>query len=97
MLQPIGSQRARHDWVTELIDDHLFLVVNVEMLKKKKRIINSSLLKCGCAPVEENIFSPLYILASFVTDQMPIVVWVYLWAFYLVPFYICFCTNTMLS
>ena len=37
VLQPIGSQRARHDWVTELIDDHLFLVVNVEMLKKKKK------------------------------------------------------------
>ena len=30
-------------------------------------------------------FSPLYSLASFVEGKMPIGVWVYLWAFYLVP------------
>ena len=47
----LQSQRLRHDWVTELTDDHLFLIANVEVFKK---IINSSLLKCGCAPVEEN-------------------------------------------
>ena len=38
--------------MTELTEDHLFLIANVEVLKKK--IINSSLLKCGCAPVEES-------------------------------------------
>ena len=31
------------------------------------------------------IFSPLYILASFVKDKVSIGVWVYLWAFYFVP------------
>ena len=31
------------------------------------------------------VFSPLYILASFVKNKVPIGAWVYLWAFYLVP------------
>ena len=31
------------------------------------------------------IFSPLYILASFVKDKVSICVWIYLWAFYFVP------------
>ena len=31
------------------------------------------------------VFSPLYILASFLKDKVSIGVWVYLWAFYLVP------------
>ena len=35
--------------------------------------------------IEETIFSPLYILASFVKDKVPIDAWVYLWAFYLIP------------
>ena len=39
------------DWT----DDHLFLIANAETLKKKKRIINPSLLKCACALVEENV------------------------------------------
>ena len=34
---------------------------------------------------EEAVFSPLYILASFVKDKVPIGVWVCLWAFYYVP------------
>ena len=34
--------------------------------------------------IEEIIFSPLYILASFVKDKVPIGVWVYLWALSLV-------------
>ena len=34
--------------------------------------------------IEETVFSPLYILASFVKDKVPIGVWVDLWAFYLV-------------
>ena len=33
---------------------------------------------------EETIFAPLYILASFVKDKVPIGEWVYLWAFYFV-------------
>ena len=31
----LQSQRVRHDWVTELTEDHLFLIANVEVLKKK--------------------------------------------------------------
>ena len=45
---------------------------------------------CSCpffpAPLTEKaVFSPLYILASFVKDKVTICVWIYLWAFYLVP------------
>ena len=35
--------------------------------------------------VKEIIFSPLYILTSFVKDKMSIGAWTYLWAFYFVP------------
>ena len=34
---------------------------------------------------DETLFSPLYILVSFVIDQLTIGAWVYLWAFYPVP------------
>ena len=34
---------------------------------------------------KEILFSPLYILASFVKDKVSIGVWIYLWAFYFVP------------
>ena len=45
---------------------------------------------CSCpvfpAPfIEEALFAPLYILASFVKNKVPISVWVYFWPFYLVP------------
>ena len=33
----------------------------------------------------EIVFSPLYILASFVKDKVSISVWIYSWAFYFVP------------
>ena len=35
--------------------------------------------------VKETVFSPLYIVASFVKTKMSIGVWIYLWAFYFVP------------
>ena len=35
--------------------------------------------------VKEIVFSPLYILASFVEDKVSIGEWIYLWAFYFVP------------
>ena len=38
------------------------------------------------ALTEETLFAPLYILAFFVKDKVPIGPWVYLWAFYLFPF-----------
>ena len=31
------------------------------------------------------MFSPLYILVSFIKDKVSIGVWIYLWAFYFVP------------
>ena len=45
---------------------------------------------CSCpvfpAPlIEEAVFSPLYILPSFIKDKVTICAWVYLWAFYPVP------------
>ena len=35
--------------------------------------------------IEETDFSPLYFLASFVKDKVPIGMWVYFWVFYLIP------------
>ena len=35
--------------------------------------------------LEEAVFAPLYILASFVKNKLPVGAWVYFWAFYLVP------------
>ena len=35
--------------------------------------------------IEETVFAPLYTLASFVKNKVPIGAWVYFWAFYLVP------------
>ena len=34
---------------------------------------------------EEAVFAPLYILASFVKNTVPIVAWIYFWDLYLVP------------
>ena len=48
---------------------------------------HSFTLSCPVLPAplfEESTFSLLYI-ASFVKDKVPIGVWVYLWALYLVP------------
>ena len=35
--------------------------------------------------IEEAVFVPLYIPASFVKNKVPIGAWVYFWAFYLIP------------
>ena len=35
--------------------------------------------------LKEIVFSPLYILASFVKDKVSIGAWIYLWAFFFVP------------
>ena len=35
--------------------------------------------------IEESVFAPLYILASFVKNKVPTGAWVYVWVFYLVP------------
>ena len=49
----------------------------------------SNFITCSCpvspAPfIEEAIFAPLYILASFIKNKVPTGAWVYFWAFYLV-------------
>ena len=49
------------------------------------------ILSCSCSAfppllIEEPVFSPLYILAFFVTDQLTLSAWVYFWAVYSVPF-----------
>ena len=38
-----------------------------------------------CHFIEEDVFSPLYILTSFVVDQLPIYVWAHFWALYSIP------------
>ena len=35
--------------------------------------------------IEEAVFAPLYILASFVENKVPVGAWAYFWAFYPVP------------
>ena len=35
--------------------------------------------------VKEIVFPPLYVLAYFVEDKVSICAWIYLWAFYFVP------------
>ena len=45
-----------------------------------------SFFSCSCSVLpapftEETVFSPLYVLASFVIDQWIIIAWIYLWAF----------------
>ena len=45
-----------------------------------------------------SLFAPLYILASFLKNKVPIHAWVYFLALYLVALvYICFCASTILS
>ena len=53
-------------------------------------VLISFFVTCSCpvfpAPlIEEAVFAPLYILASFVKNKVFIGAWVYFWAFYLIP------------
>ena len=51
-------------------------------------IISFFYIGCPVFPapfIEEAVFAPLYILASFVKYKVPIGSWVYFWAFYLFP------------
>ena len=55
-----------------------------------RKCSNFIFFTCSCpvfpAPfIEEAVFVPLYILASFLKNKVPIGAWVYFWAFYLVP------------
>ena len=56
-------------------------------------VLESALVSftCSCPVfpvpfIEEDVFAPLYTLASFVKNKIPRGAWVYFWAFYLVPF-----------
>ena len=54
------------------------------------KCFNFIFFTCSCpvfpgAFIEEAVFVPLYILASFLKNKVPIGAWVYFWAFYLVP------------
>ena len=57
-------------------------------------LISFFFFTCSCpvfpAPlIEQTIFSPFYIRASFDKDDLPIGLWAYVWVFYFVPlFYI---------
>ena len=64
--------------------------VHFEFVYGVKKCSNFILLQCSSqvfpAPlIEEAVFAPLYILASFVRNEVPMGGWVYFWAFYLVP------------
>ena len=48
-------------------------------------VLESVLVSFPAPLVKEIVFSPLYILASFVKDKVSICAWIYLWAFYFVP------------
>ena len=65
-------------------------LVHFEFVYGVKKCSNFILLQCSgqvfLAPlIEEAVFAPLYILASFVKNKVPIGAWVYFWAFCLVP------------
>ena len=63
-----------------------FEFISVYGVRKCSSFILLQVVDSFPAPlVKEIVFSPLYILASFVKDKVSIGVWVYLWAFYFVP------------
>ena len=47
--------------------------------------------------IEESVFSPLYIPASFIKGKVTICVWVYLCISCSTDLYFCFCASTILS
>ena len=66
--------------------DTLSLTKEARFYNEEKTIsLKSGAGKTGQPLVKEIVFTPLYILASFVKDKVSIGVWIYLWAFYFVP------------
>ena len=66
--------------------DTLSLTKEARIYNGEKTIsLTSGAGKTGQPLVKEIVFSPLYILASFVKDKVSIGAWIYLWAFYFVP------------
>ena len=65
-----------------------FEFIFVYGVRKCSNFILSHVAVCPVFPapyIEEVVFAPLHILASFVKSKVPIGAWVYFWAFYLVP------------
>ena len=66
--------------------DTLSLTKDARVCNGLKTIsLTSGAGKTGQPLVKEIVFSPLYILASFVKDKVSIGAWIYLWAFSFVP------------
>ena len=72
-----------------LIHFHFIFVYGV------RKCSNFSLLHSSSCPVfpmpfiEEAVFAPLYVLASFVKNKVPIGAWISFWTFYLVDWSLC--------
>ena len=48
--------------------------------------------------VEQTVFFPLYVFASFVKAKVSLGAWIYLWTFYILPLvYISVCASTIMS
>ena len=78
-----------------------FEFIFVNGLRECSNCINLHVASCPAFPVplvEETVFSPLYILTSFVIDKLTVGTWVYCWALYsvLLIYMSVFCANTML-
>ena len=55
-----------------------------------RKCSNFIFFTCSCPVfpalfIDKAVFAPLYILASFVKNKVPIRAWTYFWALYLVP------------
>ena len=78
-----------------------FEFIFVYGVRKCSNFVHSFTCSCPVFPallIDEAVFAPLCILASFVKNKLPIGAWVYFWAFYLVPLvYISFYASTILS
>ena len=66
--------------------DTLSLTKKAKTYNGEKTVsLTSGAGKTGQPLVKDIVFSPLYILASFVKDKVSIGAWIYLWDFYFVP------------
>ena len=75
--------------VSGLTFDHLvfhFEFIFVNGLRRCSNFVLFYITTVSPAPlIEEAVFAPLCIFASFVKNKISIGAWVYLWAFYLIP------------
>ena len=68
----------------------LWFILSLSLCMELGSVLISFFYTCICsvfpAPfIEEAVFAWLYILFSFVKNKVPMSVWVFFWAFYLVP------------